>query len=266
MSTSPTCCATGPSSSPASSASSSLMLPTSHSTAAASPVRCRVSSTCSSPTTGLLRTGARPPPPSPGGDMQASVDQIAERIYRISTFVPEIGPTGFTFNQFLIDGPEPLLFHTGMRQLFPLVREGVERVIPIDRLRWISFAHVEADECGAMNEFLAVAPQAQVVHGGLACTLTLDDQAARPPRPLNDGDVIDLGGAGLGHRVIEVATPHVPHNWESHVFFEQETQTLFCGDLLTQLGNGPAIVSDDILEAAITAEDLFLQTSLGPAV
>ena len=96
--------------------------------------------------------------------METRVDEIADRIYRISTFVPEIGPTGFAFNQFLLDGPEPLLFHTGMRQLFPLVREGVERVIPIDRLRWISFAHVEADECGAMNEFLAVAPQAQVAH------------------------------------------------------------------------------------------------------
>jgi flavorubredoxin len=198
--------------------------------------------------------------------MQASVDQIAEHIYRISTFVPDVGPTGFTFNQFLIDADEPLLYHTGMRALFPIVREAVERVLPVESLRWIAFAHLEADECGAMNEFLAVAPSAQVAHGALGCMLSLNDQAARRPRPLEDGEVLDLGGAGLTRRVMEVPTPHVPHNWESHVFFEQETRTLFCGDLLTQLGNGPAIVGDDLVEAAITAEDVFGQTSLGPLV
>jgi flavorubredoxin len=198
--------------------------------------------------------------------MQANVDQIAERIYRISTFVPEIGPTGFTFNQFLVDAEEPLLYHTGMRGLFPLVSEAVGRVLPVESLRWIAFAHVEADENGAMNEFLAAAPKAQVAHGALGCTLTLDDQALRPPRPLEDGEVIDLGGAGLSRRVVEVPTPHVPHNWESHVFYEEETRTLFCGDLLTQLGDGPALVGDDIIEAAIFAEDVFHQTSLGPLV
>jgi flavorubredoxin len=180
--------------------------------------------------------------------------------------VPEVGPTGFTFNQFLVDAEEPLLYHTGMRGLFPLVSEAVARVLPVERLRWIAFAHLEADECGAMNEFLAAAPHAQVAHGALGCVLSLDDQALRPPRPLADGEVIDLGGAGLARRVVEVPTPHVPHNWESHVFFEQETGTLFCGDLLTQLGNGPAIVGDDLLEAAVLAEDVFHQTSLGPLV
>lgn len=198
--------------------------------------------------------------------MSASVDQIADRIYRISTFVPEIGPTGFTFNQFLVDADEPLLYHTGMRSLFPVVSEAVNRVLPLERLRWIAFAHLEADECGAMNELLDAAPHAQVAHGALGCLLSLDDQAARPPRPLDDGEVLELGGAGLARRVLEVATPHVPHNWESHVFFEQETRTLFCGDLLTQLGNGPALVGDDLVQAAIDAEDLFQQTSLGPLV
>ncbi|HET6817325.1 MAG TPA: MBL fold metallo-hydrolase [Mycobacteriales bacterium] len=198
--------------------------------------------------------------------MQANVDQIAERIYRISTFVPEIGPTGFTFNQFLVDAEEPLLYHTGMRGLFPIVSEAVARVLPVESLRWIAFSHVEADECGAMNEFLAAAPNAQVAHGALGCMLSLNDQAARAPRPLEDGEVIDLGGAGFTRRVVEVPTPHVPHNWESHVFFEQETRTLFCGDLLTQLGNGPALVGDDIIDAAILAEDVFHQTSLGPLV
>ncbi|MFL6071114.1 MAG: MBL fold metallo-hydrolase [Actinomycetes bacterium] len=198
--------------------------------------------------------------------MTAKVDQIADRIYRISTFVPDVGPTGFTFNQFLIDAEEPLLYHTGMRQLFPLVSEAVEQVMPVDKLRWIAFSHLEADECGAIDEFLEAAPHAQVAHGALGVMLSLQDQLARPPRAMDDGEVLEIGGATLARRVLEVATPHVPHNWESHLFFEQETATLFLGDLLTQLGDGPAITSDNLIEQAIDAEDLFHQTSLGPAV
>ena len=198
--------------------------------------------------------------------MQTTIDQISDRIYRISTFIPEIAPHGFTFNQFLVDADEPLLYHTGMRALFPVVRAAVEQVMPLPRLRWIAFAHLEADECGAVNEFLAAAPQAQVAHGALGCLLSLDDQCLRPPRPLQDGEVLQLGGAALARQVIEIATPHVPHNWESHMFFERETGTLFCGDLLTQLGDGPAVTGDDILDAAIAAEEVFHQTSLGPAV
>ena len=198
--------------------------------------------------------------------MQTNVDQIADRIYRISTCIPEVAPGGFTFNQFLVDAEEPLLYHTGMRGLFPLVREAIERVMPVDRLRWIAFAHVEADECGAVNEFLEVAPHAQVAHGALGVMLSLNDQLSRPPRALDDGEVLDIGGATIARRVVEISTPHVPHNWESHMFFEEQTRTLFLGDLMTQLGDGPAITSDDILAAAIDAEDLFHQTSLGPAV
>lgn len=198
--------------------------------------------------------------------MQTTVDQITDRIYRISTCVPELAPGGFTFNQFLVDAEEPLLYHTGMRALFPAVRDAVEKVMPVERLRWIAFSHVEADECGAVDEFLEVAPHAQVAHGALGCMLSLDDQLPRPPRPLQDGEVLDLGGAGLGHRVLEVATPHVPHNWESHVLFEEHSRTLFCGDLVTQLGDGPAITGDDLVEAAVAAEELFEQTSLGPRV
>jgi flavorubredoxin len=194
------------------------------------------------------------------------VDQIADRIYRISTFVPEIGPTGFTFNQFLVDAEEPLLYHTGMRQLFPSVRAAVDEVLPVERLRWIAFAHVEADECGSVNDFLAVAPHAQVAHGAMGCMLSLNDMLHRPPRALADGEVLDIGGAGLRRSVLEVATPHVPHNWESHVFFEQETRTLFCGDLATQLGNGAAVTDEDLLDAAIAAEETFWQTSMGPAI
>ena len=198
--------------------------------------------------------------------MQAKVDQIADRIYRISTCIPDIAPGGFTFNQFLVDAEEPLLYHTGMRQLFPLVREAVERVMPVERLRWIAFAHLEADECGGVNDFLEVAPHAQVAHGGLGCMLSLNDHLIRPPRPLADGDILDIGGAALGRRIVELATPHVPHNWESHMFYEEVSGTLFCGDLVSQIGAGPAITSDDLLDAAILAEDVFHQTSIGPNV
>lgn len=198
--------------------------------------------------------------------METRVDQIADRIYRLSTFIPDVGPVGFTFNQFLIDAEEPLLYHTGMRQLFPLVSAAVERVMPVSMLRWIAFAHLEADECGAVNEFLAAAPHAQVVHGALGVQLSLNDHCDRPPRPLEDGEVLDIGGAALSRRMLELATPHVPHNWESHMFFETQTRTMFCGDLLSQMGDGPAITGDDLIEAASTAEDVFHQTSLGPAV
>src|SRR6266567_9170911 len=170
--------------------------------------------------------------------MDTRVDQISDRIYRISTCIPEVAPGGFTFNQFLVDAEEPLLYHTGMRHLFPLVKEAIERVMPVERLRWISFAHVEADECGAVNEFLAVAPHAQVAHGELGCLVSLNDLCDRPPRPLADGEVLDIGGAALRRRLVAIPTPHVPHNWESHMLFEQDSGTLLLGDLCTQLGDG----------------------------
>jgi len=190
-----------------------------------------------------------------------TVDEIAPDIFRLSTFVPDVGPTGFTFNQFLVRDDEPFLFHTGMRQLFPAVREAIGRVLPVESLRWISFAHVEADECGSMNEFLAVAPDAQVVHGGLACMVSLNDLADRPPRPMDDGEVLVTGR----HRMRFVPTPHVPHNWESGLWFDETTGTLFAGDLFTSLGDGPALVTESIVDAAITGEEVFHATSIGAA-
>lgn len=198
--------------------------------------------------------------------MHTTVDEIADRVYRISTCIPEVAPGGFTFNQFLLDADEPLLYHTGMRGLFPLVREAIEQVMPVERLRWIGFAHVEADECGAVNNLLEVAPAARVAHGGLGCQLSLNDLCDRPPRALADGETLDLGGTEIQHRLVEVPTPHVPHNWESHVFFEERSATLFCGDLVSQLGDGPAVTDGDLVDAAVAAEELFGQTSLGPAV
>jgi flavorubredoxin len=192
--------------------------------------------------------------------MDTRIDEIADGIFRLSTYVPEIGPSGFTFNQFLIDDDEPLLFHTGPRAMFPLVSQAVGTVTPLDRLRWITFGHVEADECGAMNLFLAAAPHAQVAHGVVGCMVSLNDLADRPPVPLADGQVLELGH----HQVQHFDTPHVPHGWEARVLYEQSTGTLLCGDLFTQLGDPPATTSDDIVEAAGVAEDVFQASCLTP--
>ena len=196
--------------------------------------------------------------------METKVSEIANGIYRLSTFVPEIAPpAGFTFNQFLVLGDEPLLFHTGLRKMFPLTRSAVSRLIPPDRLRWIAFGHYEADECGAMNEWLTVAPNAQVAHGRTGCMVSLNDMADRQPRELADGETIELGG---GKRVRYIDTPHIPHGWEAGVLYEETTRTLLCGDLFTQLGNGPALTEGDIVGPAIAAEDLFKYSSLNPGM
>src|SRR5215813_2508725 len=127
--------------------------------------------------------------------METKIAEIADGIYRLSTFVPDIAaPAGFTFNQFLVLGGEPLMFHTGLRKMFALNRDALARIIPPERLRWISFGHFEADECGAMNEWLAVAPQAAPAHGYTGCLVSLNDFTDRTPRLLQDGEVIDLGG------------------------------------------------------------------------
>ncbi len=192
--------------------------------------------------------------------MDTRITEVADRIFRFSTFVPEIGPTGFTFNQYFIDDENPLLFHTGPRAMFPLVSEAIATVTSLDRLRWITFGHVEADECGSMNEFLAVAPDAEVAHGVLGCMVSINDLADRLPVPLADGDVLELGV----HRVRHIDTPHVPHGWEARLLFEETTKTLFCGDLFTQLGDPPAMSTDDVVGPAAQAEDMFGYSTLSP--
>ncbi|HEX6276773.1 MAG TPA: MBL fold metallo-hydrolase [Polyangiaceae bacterium] len=163
------------------------------------------------------------------------VDEIAAGIYRISTPVPpEAMPGGFTFNQFLVDADEPLLFHTGMRSLFPAVRDAVTRVLGDPaRLRWVGFSHYEADECGSLNDWLALAPNARAVCSQVAALTSVNDFATRPPRALADGEGLSLGDQ---KRVVWFDAPHLPHNWECGYLFEASTRTLLCGDILTHAG------------------------------
>jgi len=171
------------------------------------------------------------------------IDEVAEGIYRISTPVSVV-PGGFSFNQYLVVDEEPLLFHTGPRRMFPLVREAVAAVLPVERLRHVGFSHFEADECGSLNEFLAVAPQAAPLCGRIAAMVSVDDVADRKARALADGERLVLGR----HTVRWLDAPHVPHAWECGFLFEEATRTLLCGDLFTQPGAEHApVTTADIL-------------------
>jgi flavorubredoxin len=170
-----------------------------------------------------------------------NLHEIAPGIYRINTPVPE---ANFNFNQYLIADDAPLVFHTGPRGMFPLVAEAIAKVLPLDRLRYIAFAHVEADEMGALNQFLAAAPQAVPVCSQIAAMVSVNDLADREARAMADGEVLSLGKRSL--RWIDA--PHVPHGWENGFMMETTTRTLLCGDLFTQGGNGTvALTESDIL-------------------
>jgi flavorubredoxin len=191
--------------------------------------------------------------------MDIRLTEVADGVHQLSTYLAEMD---FGLNQFLLTGEEPLLFHTGMRGMFPIVSAAVARVMSPDQLRWISFSHVEADECGSMNEWLAAAPESTVVHGTTGCMVSLSDLADRAPRALADGDTLDIGG----HRLRWIDTPHVPHAWEAGLLFDETSRTLFCSDLFTQMGDYPATTADDIVGPAIAAEDDFPGSlSLHPA-
>jgi flavorubredoxin len=145
--------------------------------------------------------------------------------------------------------------------MFPSVSEAIASVMPLDRLRWITFGHLEADECGAMNLFLSAAPCAQIAYTEIGCMVSINDLADRPPVPLASDAFLDLGG----RRLRSIDTPHVPHGWDAHVFFEEFTGTLFCGDLLSQVGDGPALATASLIEAATKTEDMFGATCLTPS-
>lgn len=190
--------------------------------------------------------------------MNTTVTEIADGIYRFSTLTDAI-PGGFTFNQFLVKGDEPLLFHTGLKSTFESVCEAVRTVVPIETLRWVSFGHWEADESGALNGWLAAAPHSELAIGVFGTMLSGNDQATRPPRSLTDGEVLDLGGK----RVRWIDTPHVPHGWDAGLLFEETTATLLCGDLFTQTGDA-AITEGDIAGPAAALEDMMHSTALTP--
>jgi flavorubredoxin len=191
--------------------------------------------------------------------VETRVDEIAERVYRLSTYVAS-GSSGFSFNQFLIDAEEPLLFHCGQRSLFASVSAAAARVMDLGRLRWITFSHVESDECGSLNDWLAVAPHATAAHGRMGCLTWLNEMADRPPRMLADGERLDLGGRSVLH----LDTAHVPHGLDAGLLHEETTGTLFCSDLFTHFGQGPVSTTGDIVGPALATEKRFKFVPLTP--
>jgi flavorubredoxin len=193
--------------------------------------------------------------------MDTRIDEIADGIFRLSTFVPEVNaPAGLTFNEFLIRGERPMLFHLGHKRMFPQIAAAVAKIVPIESLGVIAYSHVEADESGALNEWLAAAPNAVVAHTAVGCAIWLGDAASRPPRKVADNEVIDLGGK----RVRFLATPHLPHGWDAQLVFEETTGTLFTSDIFGHGGNGPAMVESDVLAAGIESDRQSRATSLTP--
>ena len=195
-----------------------------------------------------------------------NVHEVASGIYRINTPVVIEGGGGFSFNQYLITDDEPLLFHTGPRKMFALVREAVASVLPVENLRYVALSHVEADECGSLNEWLMVAPQSVPLCGTVAAMVSISDLADRAPRVLADGELLHLGT----HAVRWFDTPHVPHAWECGLLSEERTSTLLCGDLFTQGGADlRPLTESDILgpsEAFRHAMDYFSHTTNARAI
>jgi len=190
-------------------------------------------------------------------ETRTAIDEIADGIHRIHTPVELPGGQRFSFNQYLLVDDEPLLFHTGPRRMFALAREAMAAVMPVERLRHVAFSHTEADECGSLNEWLAVAPRAAPLCSSIAAMVSIGDIADRPPRALADGEKLVLGR----HTVQWFDTPHVPHGWDCGLLMETTTRTFFCGDLFTQGGDGAAALTEaDILgpsEAFRTPLDYF---------
>lgn len=181
--------------------------------------------------------------------MQTRITEVAPGVHQLTTAPPDLP---IAINQYLVSGDEPLLFHAGMRCIFSVVSDAVGRVIPADSLGWVSFGHVEADESGAMNDWLSLAPRAVVAQSHIGCMVSLGDLADRPPRPLADGEHLDIGG----HVLQWFDTPHVPHAWEAGVLYDSTTRTLFCGDLFTRFGPFEPASDLDIVGPAVEAEDM----------
>ncbi|TJW43323.1 MAG: MBL fold metallo-hydrolase [Mesorhizobium sp.] len=175
--------------------------------------------------------------------MTTTIDEIAPDTFRISAFTSELG---FSFNQYLVRDEQPLLYHTGFRKAFPATRDTVARLLDPATIRWIGYSHFEPDECGALNEWLAIAPNASPITGIVGSSVVLEDFADRPARVLQDGEILPTGKRSFRF----LATPHLPHGWDASLLFEETTHTLFCSDLFMHSGSGPAIVETDIVEPA----------------
>lgn len=175
--------------------------------------------------------------------MKSNVTEIAPSVYRISAFHPEFG---IQFNQFLIADDEPFLMHTGFRKMFPFTKEGVAAVLDPATVRWIGFSHFEADECGALNEWLEVAPQAQAVSSFVGVMVNLNDYTIRPARALQDNEVLEIGQ----HRLRFLSTPHVPHGWDAGLFFEERDRTLLSSDLFFHPGDPEPLIESGVVERA----------------
>ena len=187
--------------------------------------------------------------------MKPKVAEIADGVYRISTFHP-----GFQleFNQFVVNDDEPFLMHTGMRQMFPLTKAGVAEVIDPTKIRWIGFSHFESDECGALNDWLAIAPEAQAVCSVVGAMVTVDDFANRPSRPLNNNEAFSIGKRTLRY----LATPHLPHGWDAGFFFEEKDRTLFCSDLFSHGGEQEPLTTSSLVGRARETMYAFSQSPL----
>jgi flavorubredoxin len=184
----------------------------------------------------------------------ATTIEIAKDVFRISVFVPEIN---LEFSHFLVRDDEPLLFHAGLRGMFPIVREQVSRLIDISKIRHIGFSHFESDECGALNQWLELAPAAEPVCGLVGALVSVNDFSIRPARVLTRDDILTTGQ----HRFRFIPTPHVPHGWDAGVLFEESERTLFCSDLFHQWGNHEPTTSDSVMERC---KDALLQSEAGP--
>jgi flavorubredoxin len=171
------------------------------------------------------------------------VDEIAPDIFRISTYVPDFNLQFNQFNQFLVKDDEPLLFETGMKQMFPLVRDAVSKVIDPAKLRYVSFSHYEPDECGSLNEWLTLASRAETICSIVGAMVFVNDAAVRPARGINHNEILETGK----YRFRFKSTPHLPHGWDASVLFEEKTGTLFCSDLLGHAGDMPPVTTSDVV-------------------
>ncbi len=187
--------------------------------------------------------------------MDARIDEIAADVHRISIYVPDFD---LEFNHFLVRDDEPLLYHAGMRQMFPALRDAVARLIDPRELRWIGYSHFEVDECGALNEWLQVAPRAQALAGQIGAMVNLSDFADRPPRGLERGEVLETGA----HRYRYHPTPHLPHGWDAGVLFDEAGGTMFVSDLFHHNGPREPLTSDDVVERSREAAQVMQTTPL----